>query len=128
MGPLVLSCSEGRSGRHAGGAARWLGGPATAEGYAPKPTGAPNSWTNFFRTTAAVGAQLIGLLFVVATIGSSLSKSQSVAGIRAFLTPTLTCFSGVLLQPLVVLVPWPSDWTRSLMLVPGGLASLVYHL
>ena len=86
------------------------------------------NWTNFFLTTAAVGTQLIGLLFVVVTIVSSLSKSQSVAGIRAFLTPTLTCFSGVLLQPLVVLVPWPSDWPRSLMLVPGGLASLVYHL
>jgi hypothetical protein len=37
--PLVLSCSEGRRGRHAGGAARWLGGPATAKGSAPKPTG-----------------------------------------------------------------------------------------
>jgi hypothetical protein len=35
--------SEGRSGRHAGGAACWLGGPTTAEGSAPKPTGGPNS-------------------------------------------------------------------------------------
>jgi hypothetical protein len=74
------------------------------------------NWTNFFLTTAAVGAQLIGLLFVVVAIGSSLSRSQSVAGIRAFLTPTLTCFSGVLLQALVVLVPWPSDWPRGVML------------
>jgi hypothetical protein len=40
-----------------------------------------------------------------------------------FLTPTLTCFSGVLLQALVVLVPWSSDWPRGLMLVPGGLWS-----
>ncbi len=40
-GPLVLSCSEGRRGRHAGGAARWLGGPATAKGSAPKPAGGP---------------------------------------------------------------------------------------
>jgi hypothetical protein len=87
-----------------------------------------HNWTNFFLTTAAVGAQLIGLLFVVVTIGSSLSRSQSVAGIRAFLTPTLTCFSGVLLQALVMLVPWTSDWPRGLMLVPGGLASLAYHL
>ena len=38
-GPLVLSCSEGRRGRPAGGAARWLGGPATAKGSAPKPAG-----------------------------------------------------------------------------------------
>jgi hypothetical protein len=63
-----------------------------------------HNWTNFFPTTAAVGAQLIGLLFVVVTVGTGLSRSQSVAGIRAFLTPTLTCFSGVLLQALVVLV------------------------
>jgi len=87
-----------------------------------------HNWTDFFLTTAAAGAQLIGLLFVVVTIGSSLSRSQSVAGIRAFLTPTLTCFSGVLLQAMVMLVPWPSDWPRGLMLVPGGLASLAYHL
>jgi hypothetical protein len=87
-----------------------------------------HNWINFFLTSAAAGAQLIGLLFVVATIGSSLSRSQSVAGIRAFMTPTLTCFSGVLLQALVVLVPCPSDWPRALMLVPGGMASLAYHL
>src|SRR5271168_3384803 len=37
----VVVPSEGRSGRHAGGAARWLGGPATAEGSAPKHTGGP---------------------------------------------------------------------------------------
>jgi len=42
-GPLVLSCSEGRRGRPAGGAARRLGGPATAKGSAPKPTGGPNN-------------------------------------------------------------------------------------
>jgi hypothetical protein len=53
-------------------------------------------WTNFFLTTAAAGAQLIGLLFVVATVGTSLSRPQSVAGIRAFLTPTLICFSEVM--------------------------------
>ena len=46
-------------------------------------------WTNFFDFTAAAGAQLIGLMFVVVTLGTSLSKSQSVAGIRAFVTPTL---------------------------------------
>jgi hypothetical protein len=38
-GPLVLSSSEGRRGRHAGGEARWLGGPATAKGSAPAARG-----------------------------------------------------------------------------------------
>jgi len=79
------------------------------------------NWTNFFLTTAAVGAQLIGLLFVVVTIVSSLSKSQSVAGIRAFLTPTLTCFSGVLLQALVVLVPLAIRLAKGSHARPGRL-------
>ena len=38
---LVLRCSEGQSGRHGGGAPRWLGGPATAAGSVQKPTGGP---------------------------------------------------------------------------------------
>jgi hypothetical protein len=86
----------------------------------------PN-WTDFFLSTAAAGAQLIGLLFVVATVGTSLSRPQSHAGIQAFLTPTLICFSGVLLQALVVLAPWPSDWPMGLMLALGGLAGVAYH-
>jgi len=36
---VAMSCSAGRRGRPAGGAARWLGGLATAKGSAPKPTG-----------------------------------------------------------------------------------------
>jgi hypothetical protein len=87
-----------------------------------------HNWTNFFLSTAAAGAQLIGLLFVVVTVGNSLSRPQSVAGIRAFLTPTLICFSGVMLQALVVLAPWPSDWPIGLLLALGGLAGLAYHI
>jgi hypothetical protein len=60
--------SEVRRGRHAGGAARWLGGPATAEGSAPKPTGGPNSpskprgpsaWTQY---KAGYAQQVVGSL------------------------------------------------------------------
>jgi len=79
------------------------------------------NWTNFFDIAAAAGAQLIGLMFVVVTLATSLSKSQSVAGIRAFVTPTLICFSGVLFQALVVLAPWPSDWPVGFMLALAGL-------
>jgi len=87
-----------------------------------------HTWTNFFNITAAAGAQLIGLLFVASTLGTGLSTSQSVAGARAFLTPTLISFSGVLFQALVVLAPWPSDQPIAILLALGGLAGLAYHI
>jgi hypothetical protein len=67
-------------------------------------------------------------MFVVVTLGNSLSKAQSVAGIRAFMTPTLMCFSGVMLQGLIVLAPWPSDWPIGFMLVLTGLTGTAYHI
>ena len=87
-----------------------------------------HDWNNFFGMTGSTGGTLIGLLFVVVTLGSRLSTPQSVDGIRAFLTPTLINFSGVLFQALVVLAPWPSDWPIGLILVLGGLAGLAYRV
>jgi hypothetical protein len=85
-----------------------------------------NEWINYFDITGAAGAQLIGLLFVVVTLGTRLSTSQSVDGIRAFLTPTLIYFGSVLFQAMVVLVPLPSAWPIGLVLISVGLAGLAY--
>jgi hypothetical protein len=85
-----------------------------------------HDWNNFFNMTGTAGGQLIGLLFVAVTLGTRLSPSQSVDGIRAFLTPALVNFSGVLFQAVVVLAPWPSAWPIGLILILGGLAGLVY--
>jgi len=86
-------------------------------------------WNNLFTMTGAAGAQLIGLLFVVVTLGgTSLSSSQSVDGIRAFLTPTLVNFCAVLFQAVAVLALWPSDRSTGLILVLGGLAALAYRI
>ena len=88
-----------------------------------------HDWNNFFSLTGAAGAQLIGLLFVVVTIGGAgLSKSQSLDGIRAFLTPTIVHFSEVLFQAVAVLALWPSDRSIGLLFVLGGLAALAYKI
>ncbi len=88
-----------------------------------------HEWNNLFSMTGAAGAQLIGLLFVVVTLGGTgLSASQSVDGIRAFLTPTLVNFGGVLFQAVAVLALWPSDRATGLILVVGGLAGLAYRI
>jgi hypothetical protein len=87
-----------------------------------------HDWNNLFNITGTTGAQLIGLLFVVVTLGSRLSTAQTINGIRAFLTPTLVNFGSVLFQALVVLAPWPSDWPTGLLLILAGLAGVAYRV
>ena len=67
-----------------------------------------HGWDNFYITAATAGATLIGLLFVVVTLGTGISASNVVHGVRAFVTPTLAHFGGVFFLSLVMLVPWPS--------------------
>jgi hypothetical protein len=85
-------------------------------------------WTNLFVITGPTGAQLIGLLFVVVTLGNGWSAKQSEQAIRAFVTPTLVNFSGVLFEALVVLAPWPAYWPAAILLGLGGLAGLSYRI
>jgi hypothetical protein len=83
-------------------------------------------WDNFYIMAGTAGATLIGLLFVIITLSTHLSSSGIAHGARAFLTPTLVHFGSVLLQALVVLVPWPSAWPVGVILGLCGLVGLVY--
>jgi len=87
-----------------------------------------HGWENFFIVGATAGATLIGLLFVAITVGSVMSTSRGVYGTRAFLTPTLIRFSGVLFECMAVLFPWPSAWPVGINLVLCGLTGLVYQI
>jgi hypothetical protein len=87
-----------------------------------------HGWDNFFTLAGEAGATLIGLLFVAITVGSAMSTSRGVYGTRAFLTPTLVHFAGVLFECLVVLAPWPSKWPLAIILGLSGLAGLVYQI
>jgi hypothetical protein len=83
-------------------------------------------WDNFYIMAGTAGATLIGLLFVIITLSTHLCSSGIADGARAFLTPTLVHFGSVLLQALVVLVPWPSAWPVGVILGWCGLVGLVY--
>ena len=87
-----------------------------------------HGWENFFIVGATAGATLIGLLFVAITLGAGLSTPQGLNATRAFLTPTLIWFSGVLFECIAVLPPWPSAWPVGIILGLFGLASLVYQI
>jgi hypothetical protein len=52
---------------------------------------------NFFIMAGTAAATLVGLLFVAITLGAGISTPRGVYSTRAFLTPTLVNFGGVLL-------------------------------
>ncbi|MGC2459439.1 MAG: hypothetical protein WA446_00455 [Steroidobacteraceae bacterium] len=73
-------------------------------------------------------ATLVGLLFVAITLGAGISTPRGGYGTRAFLTPTLVNFGGVLLQCLAVLTPWPSAWPVGIILGLCGLTGLIHRI
>jgi hypothetical protein len=78
--------------------------------------------------TGTAGATLIGLLFVVITLGSGLREQNIEQGIHAFLTPTLVHFGSVLSQTLIMLVPWPAVWQPGAVLCGLGAFGLFYRI
>jgi hypothetical protein len=85
-----------------------------------------HDWDNFYVTTGAASASLLGLLFVVVTLGAGFSSSDAIIGARAFLTPTLVHFGSVLLLSLAVLAPFASPWPTAVILCLCGLSGLAY--
>ena len=87
-----------------------------------------HGWENFFIVGASAGATLIGLLFVAISLGAGLSTPQGLDATRAFLTPTLILFGGVLFECMAVLPPWPSAWPVGIILGLCGLTGLIRQI
>ena len=87
-----------------------------------------HGWENFFIAAATAGATLIGLLFVAITLGVGLSTPHGLDATRAFLTPTLIRFNGVLFVSLDMLPPWPSALPAGIILGIFGLIGLLYQI
>jgi hypothetical protein len=87
-----------------------------------------NGWSDFFTLTGSAGATLLGLLFVVVTLGTQLSKSRKLDVAHAVLTPALVSFAGVLLQSMVALAPWQSNVPSGVIFVVLGIAGFIYRI
>ncbi|WP_411874188.1 hypothetical protein [Vulcanococcus limneticus] len=85
-------------------------------------------WSNFFITTGAAGGTLLGLLFVVVTLGSGLPTARKLDIAHASLTPALYSFASVLLQSMVVLVPWQSNLPSGVIFIMIGIGGLIYRI
>jgi hypothetical protein len=80
-------------------------------------------WDNFYMMAGTSAATLIGLMFVVLTLGTHLPipTSHATKGVNAFVTPTLVHFGGVLFQAMVALIPWWSRWPSAIIFGLCGL-------
>ncbi len=87
-----------------------------------------DGWSNFFNLTGTAGATLVGLLFIVITLNTDLSTSRTLDIARASMTPALYSFGGVLLQSMVAVVPWRSNWPAGVIFVLLGIGGGIYRI
>jgi hypothetical protein len=87
-----------------------------------------NGWSDFFTLTGSAGGTLVGLLFIVVTLGTGLTTARKLDIAHASLTPALYSFAGVLIQSMVMLVPWKSHWPSGVIFFVMGIGGLIYRI
>jgi len=83
-------------------------------------------WENYFVLTGTGAVTLIGLLFVVITLGAERRQRDGGRLLRSYLTPTLFHFGVVFLIALVALSPEGDSLILPLGLI--GIVGLIYSL
>jgi hypothetical protein len=71
-------------------------------------------WANFYLLISTAAATLIGLLFVVITLGAERIVQDGTAKIRMYLTPTVLYFATVLLLAALLTFPNHTRFSASL--------------
>jgi hypothetical protein len=84
-------------------------------------------WESFYVIVGSSAAALTGLQFVVVALGAEGSNFQA-QGIRAFATPTVVHFCGVLLMSAILSAPWPAAADVAAALIACGVLGFGYTL
>ncbi len=84
-------------------------------------------WDNFYVIVGSAAGGLTGLTFVVIALIRD-ARSVRPTGLRAFVTPTIVHFGGVLALAAFVSMPHQHVATLSAGFIAGGLAGLAYGL
>ncbi|MGP0059125.1 MAG: hypothetical protein ACLPID_07555 [Beijerinckiaceae bacterium] len=85
-----------------------------------------HDWRDFYLLIGTASATLVGLMFVAASIGSSIFNEKHSAPLNAFLSPTVAHFTAVLVASLLMVIPTLSWRILGGLLGVGGLAGLAY--
>jgi hypothetical protein len=85
-----------------------------------------HDWHDFYLLVGTASATLVGLMFVAASIGSSIFNEEHRAPMTAFITPTVTHFAAALFTCLLVTIPTQNWRTLGGLIGAGGLAGSIY--
>jgi hypothetical protein len=82
-------------------------------------------WVNFYVVTAAAAATLLGLLFVVITLGAERGRKEA-PRVRIYLTPAVIHLSAVLLMSAILAIPNHTRLSASICICLEGIAGVGY--
>ena len=85
-------------------------------------------WENFYVIIGTAAATLMGLMFVVITLGSGARNRRTSDAVGAFSTPTVFHFEVALLIAAILSAPWSMLWTIELLLALCGLGGVTYNM
>ena len=85
-----------------------------------------HDWHDFYILIGTASATLVGLMFVAASIGTSVFNEEHRAPMTAFITPTVAHFAAVLFASLMISIPTHTWLTLGGLLGAEGLAGSIY--
>jgi hypothetical protein len=85
-----------------------------------------HEWHDFYVLLGTASATLVGLMFVAASIGTTVFNEEHRGALEAFITPTVVHFAAVLFACLAITMPTHYWETLGALLAVGGIAGLVY--
>jgi len=85
-----------------------------------------HTWHAFYLLVGTAAATLVGLMFVAASIGSSVFSERNRVALQAFISPTVVNFAAALFVCIGVMIPSQTWLSLGLLLTGGGIAGVIY--
>jgi hypothetical protein len=83
-------------------------------------------WHDFAILLGTAAATLIGLLFVAASVGTSVFTWERQGALRVFLSPSVVHFCTILAASLITVAPIPTAFILGVLITASGLLGAVY--
>ena len=85
-----------------------------------------SGWQTFYQLTGSAAGELIGLLFIVATLSRGQPQPTSQTGVKVFTTPTVVHLSMVLIVSALALAPGTDNDSACLVMTLCAAVGLIY--